>query len=91
VVFGWFAQSGYYLADVDGKVAVYQGHSGGFLWYQPKQVLMTDFSVTELRPGDRAQIKEHLVEPSLSAAIRHIANMHEQWRMTQPVTTTTLP
>lgn len=91
VVFGWFAQSGYYLADVDGKVAIYQGHSGGFLWYQPKQVLMTDFKVSEMRPGDRSQIKEHLVEPSLSAAIRHVANMHEQWRMTQPVTTTTLP
>jgi serine/threonine protein phosphatase PrpC len=91
VVFGWFAQSGYYLAEVDGKVSVYQGHAGGFLWYEPQLVLTTDFEVSKLRPGDRAQVRNHLVEPSLSAAIRHISNMHEQWRMTQPVTTTTLP
>ena len=89
VVFGWFAQSGYYLANVNGQVAVFQGHVGGFLWYQPQQVLMTEFKVSELRPGDRDQIKNNLSEPSLSAAIRHIANMHEQWRMTQPVVTTT--
>ena len=89
VVFGWFAQSGYYLADENGRVAVYQGHAGGFLWYQPKQVLITDFKMSELRPGDAEQITANLSEPSLSAAIRHVANMHDQWRMTQPVTTTT--
>ena len=95
VVFGWFAQSGYYLANENGRVAVYQGHAGGFLWYQPKQVLITDFKMTELRPGDAEQINANLTEPSLSAAIRHVANMHDQWRMTQPVvttsTTTTVP
>ena len=89
VVFGWFAQSGYYLANENGRVAVYQGHAGGFLWYQPKQVLITDFKMSELRPGDAEQITANLSEPSLSAAIRHVANMHDQWRMTQPVTTTT--
>ena len=97
VVFGWFAQSGYYLANVSGRVAVYQGHVGGFLWYQPKQVLLTEFKITELRPGDAEQINANLTEPSLSAAIRHVANMHDQWRMTQPIsitsttTSTTVP
>lgn len=89
VIFGWFAQSGYYLANVNGQVAVFQGHVGGFLWYQPKQVLLTDFKVDELRPGDKEQVTQNLTEPSLSAAIRHVANMHEQWRLTQPVVTTT--
>lgn len=89
VVFGWFAQSGFYLANVNGNVAVFQGHVGGFLWYQPKQVLMTEFKIDELRQGDREQINQNLSEPSLSAAIRHIANMHEQWRLTQPVVTST--
>lgn len=91
VVFGWFAQSGYYLANVSGRVAVYQGHVGGFLWYQPKQVLLTEFKMTELRPGDAEQINSNRTEPSLSAAIVHVANMHDQWRMTQPVTSTTSP
>jgi protein phosphatase len=85
VILGWFASSSFYLGDANGSIAVYQGQPNGFLWYHPKEVFVTSFKSAELRPGDARELKKHIAESSLSAAIRHVDNMHSAWLATQPV------
>jgi protein phosphatase len=87
VVLGWFASSSFYLADHDGSIAVYQGQPRGFLWYQPKLVLTTSFKASELLPGDAKELRKHIGESSLAAAIHHANNMHTAWVSTNPTVT----
>ena len=87
VVLGWFASSSFYLADHDGSIAVYQGQPHGFLWYQPKLVLTTSFKASELLPGDAKELRKHIGESSLAAAIHHANNMHTAWVSTNPTVT----
>lgn len=84
VILGWFASASFYLGDANGSIAVYQGQPDGFLWYHPKEVFVTSFKSSELRPGDARELKKHIAESSLSAAIRHADNMHSAWLTTQP-------
>jgi len=85
VILGWFASASFYLGDANGSIAVYQGQPNGFLWYHPKEVFVTPFKSSELRPGDARELKKHIAESSLAAAIRHADNMHSAWLTTQPV------
>jgi hypothetical protein len=81
----WYAGSSYFLADDHGHIAVYQGQPNGFLWFQPHEVLVTNFKTSELHAGDLAAVRNKLVEPSLDAALRHASNLHNAWVLTNHV------
>jgi protein phosphatase len=73
----WWARSGYYVADVDGQVAILQGRPGGVLWLDPELVERTDLRVDELTGASR----QRLVDPpvgSLAQARRLITSLQTQ-------------
>jgi protein phosphatase len=91
----WYAYSTYYLGDDGGTIAVYQGQPSGVLWYQPLVVRNTDYSASQLRPGDAQALASSISEPTIPAALRYANYLHNEWKLahsdTSATTTTTQP
>ncbi|HWD96292.1 MAG TPA: protein phosphatase 2C domain-containing protein [Acidimicrobiales bacterium] len=91
----WYAYSTYYLGDDGGTIAVYQGQPSGVLWYQPLVVRNTDYSASQLRPGDAQALASSISEPTIPAALRYAKYLHNEWKLahsdTSATTTTTQP
>jgi protein phosphatase len=85
----WYAYSTYYLADDAGTIAVYQGQPSGVLWYHPRFLLDTNFSVSQLTPADAASLRSMASEPSVAVALNVAATWHQRWVSGHPQTTTT--
>jgi PPM family protein phosphatase len=97
----WYAYDNWYLTIQKDQVVVEQGHHGGILWFQPRAVDHTGTTTSELLSTGVAQIRSGVQEPSLGAAKRYVANLHDQYARVQAAknakassagsTTTTLP
>lgn len=89
-VMDWYAQSSYYLADDHGRIAVYHGQPGGFLWFKPVLADRTEYEVKQLTPAERAGLAtSSYVEPTLKEAQQQAQNLHRIWRNLFPPPTTT--
>jgi protein phosphatase len=88
-VLHWYAYSNYYLGDDAGNVAVYQGQSHGFLWYQPVLVFDTIYTVNQFLPIDERAIARTISEPSLSEALVSVKSLHRNWELSRVPTSTT--
>lgn len=85
----WYAYSTYYLANDAGTVAIYQGQPSGVLWYHPKLVLSTTFSMSQLTAPDARAISSNPSEPSITTALSVVSSMHTRWLQQRAVVTTT--
>jgi serine/threonine protein phosphatase PrpC len=93
----WYAYDNWYLSVQKNQIIVKQGHAGGVLWFHPKVVDHTGTTTSQLLPSDVAQIRSGVQEPSLLAARRYVANLHNEYVAVQnarhptttPTTTTT--
>jgi protein phosphatase len=84
----WYAYSTYYLANDNGKIAVYQGQPNGVLWYKPIKILDTPYLSRQLRTTDQIALGATISEPSLTAAINYAGSLHDAWQLGQSTTTT---
>ena len=89
----WYAYDNWYLSVQKHEIVVNQGHPGGVLWFHPRVVDHTRTTTSQLLPSDVAQIRAGVQEPSLLAAKRYVANLHNEYVSVQnakhPTTTTT--
>lgn len=88
-VIHWYAYSSYYLGDDAGHVAIYQGQPHGVLWYHPRKVLDTSYTMKQLRPSDAQAVLATISEPSLSQARKYAGFLHSSWALSQSTATTT--
>jgi hypothetical protein len=98
----WYAYDNWYLSVQKKEIVVQQGHPGGVLWFHPRIVDHTGTTTSQLLPTDVAQIRAGVQEPSLLAATRYVANLHNEYvsvqdakhpktNSTTTTTTTTVP
>jgi PPM family protein phosphatase len=96
----WYAYDNWYLSVQKNEIIVKQGHPGGILWFHPKVVDHTGITTSQLLATDVAQIRSGVQEPSLLAAKRYVANLHNEYVSVQnakhpktnaTTTTTTVP
>lgn len=94
----WYATSSFYVTTEHQAIVIYQGRPGGVLWFQPQLVTVSSTPIDQILPSRRATLKGSVVEPSLDAAQRYIANLAAEYQSVnapQPssttTTTTTLP
>ncbi len=65
----WYARRGYFVGEYEGRVAIFDGRPGGFLFFDP--ALEADFvglPVNELPPRVRASVREGETFSSIEAA-----------------------
>jgi protein phosphatase len=89
-VIDWYEHSAYYLADDHGRIAVYNGQPGGFLWFKPVLVDRTKYEFTQLTGPARVEVLTHSdLLPTLREATQLAQNLHREWRSLYPPPTTT--
>jgi PPM family protein phosphatase len=94
----WYAYSTYYLGADHGTVAVYQGQSGGVLWFKPIEIVDTSTRVNSLSPSEQSQLAQTIPEATQSSALYAVTHICEPvsncpvstTTSTSPSTTTTL-
>ena len=94
----WYANSSYFVGLSGNRVVIYQGRSGGLLWFKPHVVEQTTLTASEV-PADRlSNVRAGMGEPSLTAARRYVSNLQAERQAlagsagtttTAPATTTT--
>jgi protein phosphatase len=94
----WYANSSYFVGVSRNRVVIYQGRTGGLLWFKPHVVQQTALTASEV-PADRiSNVRAGMGEPSLTAARRYVSNLEAERRAlagsagaatTSPATTTT--
>ena len=90
----WYANDNYYVSSKGSEIVIYQGHQGGVLWIQPKQVEVTSTSVNQVLAIRRPALAAGVNEPTLSAARRYVRNLASEYSTANPTpsasTTTTV-
>ena len=88
----WYATSSYYVTTQHDAIVIYQGRPGGVLWFQPQLVTVSSTPIDQILPSRRATLKGSVVEPSLDAAKRYVANLAAEYQAVnapQPSSSTT--
>lgn len=80
----WYAMDDWYVGVDHQHLAVYQGRPGGFLWFKPKLVDETSVTTSEILPFHLPAVQAKHQEPSLRAARRYVANLHQEYLATKP-------
>lgn len=76
----WYANSSYFVGLSGNRVVIYQGRTGGLLWFKPHVVQRTALTASEV-PADRiANVQAGMGEPSLTAARRYVSNLEAERR-----------
>ena len=86
-VLRWYAYDNWVVTVQGNQVVVKQGQQGGVLWFHPKIVDRTGYTVSQIDPTAVAPVKAGVQEPSLDAAKGYV-NMITAGTST---TTTTTP
>ena len=86
-VLRWYAYDNWVVTVQGNQVVVKQGQQGGVLWFHPKIVDRTGYTVSQIDPNAVAPVKSGVQESSLDAA-KHYVNMIIA---TTAATTTTTP
>jgi serine/threonine protein phosphatase PrpC len=82
----WYAMDNWYVAIDRGDLAVYQGRPGGFLGFEPRLVELSTVTTAEVLPFRLADLRRTVSEPTLVAAKRYIANLHQEFLTQQAAT-----
>jgi protein phosphatase len=91
----WYAMSSYYVTSEGDSIVIYQGRPGGVFWFQPRLVTVSPTPLSQVLPIRRPALATDVVEPSLSAATRYVANLANEYQQStanlpaSPATTTT--
>ena len=83
----WYAMDDWYVGVNHQHLAVYQGRPGGFLWFKPKLVDETPVATSQILPFHLPAVQADHQEPSLKAARRYVADLHQEYLATQPTAT----
>ena len=83
----WYAMDDWYVGVDHQHLAVYQGRPGGFLWFKPKLVDETPVATSQILPFHLPAVQADHQEPSLKAARRYVADLHQEYLATQPTAT----
>jgi PPM family protein phosphatase len=76
----WYANSSYFVGLSGNRVVIYQGRTGGLLWFKPHIVQRTALTTSEV-PADRiANVQAGMGEPSLTAARHYVSNLEAEHR-----------
>ncbi len=91
----WYAMSSYYVTSEGDSIVIYQGRPGGVFWFQPRLITVSPTPLSQVLPIRRPALKSDVVEPSLEAANRYVANLANEFQQStanlpaSPATTTT--
>ena len=75
----WYAYDNWFVSIQKSQIVVKQGHPAGVLWFHPRVVDKTKWTTSEIPSTGVAQIKAGVQEPSLRAAKRYVANLHDEY------------
>ncbi|HEY5246240.1 MAG TPA: hypothetical protein VIJ60_11280, partial [Acidimicrobiales bacterium] len=89
----WYATDNWYVT-IEGKhLVIYQGRSGGLLWFKPTLVERTSVTTGEVLPTRLPLLAADVNEGSLANARHYVANLHQEYltqrRIARGETTTT--
>ena len=88
----WYAMSTYFVQSTDGQsIVIYRGRPGGVLWFQPRVETVSATTVADVLPSRVKKLQHGVVEPSLEAANRYIANLADEKRNTSSVQPSATP
>jgi hypothetical protein len=90
-VLRWYAYDNWFVTAQGNQIVVKQGQPGGVLWFHPKIVDRTAFTVSQITPAAVAPVRAGVQEPSLSAARSYIQTITATTTTTTNTTTTTAP
>ena len=71
----WYVDATYFVGLHDGRVAIFQGRPGGFLWFKPKLVEVTGTPPSKVFPPYRTLLRSGMIETSYSDAQRVAKNL----------------
>jgi len=81
VVFGsiwYYAQSGWFVGQHEGRVSVFQGRPDGLLWFEPRLAVSGGVSVAELSEHDQDLVAAAIEADSLMAAREVMERLNER-------------
>jgi len=88
----WYAMSTYFVQSTDGQsIVIYRGRPGGVLWFQPQVETVSPTTLSDVLPSRVKKLQHGVVEPSLGAANRYIANLADEKRNTSSVQPSSTP
>ena len=88
----WYAMSSYYVQTSDGQsIVIYRGRPGGVLWFQPQVETVSSTTVSDILPGRVKKLQHGIIEPSLAAARRYIANLADEKQNTSSIQPSATP
>ncbi len=90
-VLRWYAYDNFVVTVQGNQVVVKQGQPGGVLWFHPKIVDQTGYTMNQLEPSAVAPVKAGVQEPSLDAAKGYVNMITASTTTTTVTTTTTTP
>ncbi len=88
-VLRWYANDSWYVTLHGNQVVIYRGQQGGVLWFNPKIVDRTGVTTDQIQFGRISDLRAGVVEPSMSAARRYVANLRSEFQETQSAETST--
>jgi PPM family protein phosphatase len=69
----WFNRGTYFVGVNDGRVTIFEGRPGGFLWFKPTVVRETTLSIGSVLEANVSLLDAGVLEPTYSAA-EHVVN-----------------
>ena len=88
----WYAMSTYFVQSTDGQsIVIYHGRPGGVLWFEPQVETVSATTLSDVLPSRVKKLSHGVVEPSLEAANRYIANLADEKRNTTAIQPSTTP
>jgi serine/threonine protein phosphatase PrpC len=88
----WFNRGTYFVGVDDGRVAIFEGRPGGFLWFKPTLVRETSLPIGNVLEANVSLLKAGVLESSYSAAehvVDNLTNEDSALGLPTPSTTST--
>jgi protein phosphatase len=76
----YYARQSYYVGLKGPDLVIYQGRPGGVLWFKATVADRTDVVTSEVLGRHLSELRAGVVEGSLDAARRYIANLRSEYR-----------
>lgn len=87
----WYGRSAYFVGVKDGKVTIFKGRPGGFLWFQPTLVEEKPLALDDVLPAKQDELRKGKEEGSKAAADRYVNNLRQEAaQLATPSTTTSI-
>jgi hypothetical protein len=89
----YYARSSYFVALKGDRVTIFQGRSGGVLWFHPTVKQRTDLTAADVPPSKTDDVRNGVEEPTVARARIYVRNLKAEHDALNPPpdTTTTAP